>query len=160
MALEYLGQPTDYAHLITLLDIRDFGAPSSNIRRLEKLNFSVSFRQGAQADLETHLLRGEPCIVFVRTGELPYWSEDTGHAVVLVGIDDEAVYLNDPAFVQAPQRVSHGDFFLAWLEFDYDYAVITTRNLGASISLTPDTGRRADRGGSGAGGGGGVFLKD
>jgi uncharacterized protein YvpB len=75
--------------------------------------------------LAAHLLHGEPCIVFLRTGELPYWQEDTGHAVVLVGMDEDVVYLNDPAFAQAPQRVSRGDFLLAWLEFDYDYAVIT-----------------------------------
>jgi ABC-type bacteriocin/lantibiotic exporter with double-glycine peptidase domain len=125
MVLEYLGQPADYARLVALLDVRDFGAPSSNIRRLAQLGLSVSFCQGVQADLQAHLLRGEPCIVFVRTGELPYWSEDTGHAVVLVGLDDDHVYLNDPAFVQAPQSASLGDFLLAWLEFDYDYAVVT-----------------------------------
>jgi len=125
MILEYLGRPTDYARLVTLLGIRDFGAPSSNIRQLAKLGLSVSFRQGAPGDLAAHLLHGEPCIVFLRTGELPYWQEDTGHAVVLVGMDEDVVYLNDPAFAQTPQRVSHGDFLLAWLEFDYDYAVIT-----------------------------------
>ena len=125
MVLEYLGRPVDYARLITLLGIQDFGAPSSNIRRLAKLGLSVSFSQGTQAELEAHLLGGEPCIVFLRTRELSYWTEDTGHAVVLVGMDSDAVYFNDPAFGDAPQRVSRGDFLLAWLDFDYDYAVIT-----------------------------------
>jgi hypothetical protein len=39
-------------------------------------------------------------------------------------MDDDAVYLHDPAFAQAPRQVSRGDFLLAWLGFDYDYAVV------------------------------------
>lgn len=125
MVLEYWRRPVSYARLVALLGIQDFGAPSSNIRHLADLDLSVSFSQGTLAHLEAHLQRGEPCIVFLHTGELPYWTEDTGHAVVVVGLDSDTVYLNDPAFDQAPQRVSHGDFLLAWLDFDYDYAVIT-----------------------------------
>lgn len=128
MVLEYGKQPVGYARLIALLGIRDFGAPSSNIQRLADLGLSVCFSQGSLARLETHLERDEPCIVFLRTGELPYWTEDTGHAVVVVGLDSDTVYLDDSAFDQAPQRVSRGDFLLAWLEFDYDYAVITSNN--------------------------------
>jgi ABC-type bacteriocin/lantibiotic exporter with double-glycine peptidase domain len=125
MVLEYWKQPLAYTRLIALLGIQDFGAPSSNVRRLADLGLSVSFDQGDLASLEVHLQRGEPCIVFLRTGELPYWVEDTGHAVVVVGLDSDTVYFNDPAFDKAPQQVSHGDFLLAWLDFDYDYAVIT-----------------------------------
>lgn len=128
MVLEYWKRPVGYARLMALLGIQDFGAPSSNIQRLADLGLSVCFSQGALADLEAHLARDEPCIVFLRTGELPYWTEDTGHAVVVVGLDSDSVYLNDPAFDRAPQRVSRGDFLLAWLEFDYDYAVITSND--------------------------------
>ena len=125
MILEHLGQPVDYPGLLALLNVQDFGAPSSNIRRLEHLGASVNFGSGTLTDLQRHLLQGRPCIVFVRTGELSYWSEDTGHAVVLVGLTQDAVLFNDPAFAQAPQRVSIDEFLLAWLDFDYDYAVIT-----------------------------------
>lgn len=123
MILEHLGQQVDYPRLLTLLDVQNFGAPSSNIRRLAHLGVSVDFGPGTLADLERHLFQGRPCIVFVRTGELSYWSEDTGHAVVLVGLTQDAVLLNDPAFAQAPQRVAIDEFLLAWLDFDYDYAV-------------------------------------
>lgn len=68
---------------------------------------------------------GVPPIVFVWTSNLPYWSVNTPHAVVVVGIDAENVLVNDPAFNSAPQSIAAGDFLLAWAEFDYRYATIT-----------------------------------
>jgi hypothetical protein len=58
------------------------------------------------------------------TGDLPYWSANLRHAVLVVGYDDVAVYLNDPAYPVAPQSVGWGDFMLAWSEFDYRYALL------------------------------------
>jgi ABC-type bacteriocin/lantibiotic exporter with double-glycine peptidase domain len=124
MVLAYWKRSINYNKLITLLDIRDVGAPYSNIQRLSQLEMSVNLADGELTDLENHLQQGEPCILFLRTGELSYWHMDTGHAVVLTGIDETYVYLNDPAFSIAPQTVSHGEFLLGWLEFDYEYAVV------------------------------------
>jgi predicted double-glycine peptidase len=67
---------------------------------------------------------GWPVIVPLRTGELPHWSENIDHAVVVVGMDEHSVYLNDPAFATAPIQVPHGDFDLAWLEREEYYAVL------------------------------------
>jgi len=67
----------------------------------------------------------QPCIAFVKTGELPYWKRSVDHAVVVAGIDDGYVYLNDPDLPTAPISVSLGDFDLAWLEHDEMYAVLT-----------------------------------
>ena len=61
----------------------------------------------------------------MQTGQLPYWTEDVPHAVVVIGMSGSEVYLNDPAVVQAPLAVPLGDFDLAWLERDELYAVIT-----------------------------------
>jgi hypothetical protein len=55
---------------------------------------------------------------------LPYWDQVTNHAIVVVGLDDEFVYVHDPAFAVAPIQVSHGDFELAWQEWDEFYAVL------------------------------------
>ncbi len=63
--------------------------------------------------------------MFVNTIELDYWTEATRHAVVVVGIDERQVYLNDPFFEVAPQIVSRLEFELAWDEMDNSYAVIT-----------------------------------
>jgi hypothetical protein len=61
----------------------------------------------------------------VRTSELPYWDEDTPHAVVVIGMDDSSIYLLDPAYPdEIPVAVSLGDFSLAWSYFEQAMAVI------------------------------------
>ena len=71
------------------------------------------------------LQEGHPVIVFVRTGELPYWTYSVDHALLVVGYDENILYVNDPAHPKAPITVPQGDFELAWLERDYFYALIT-----------------------------------
>lgn len=128
MALDYIGQPVNYDRLLRLLQIDpDYGTSARNILRLSELGVEVLYTRGTLDDIRAHLIADHPCIVFVNTGELPYWQEATGHAVVVVGLDDATVYLNDPAFATAPQIVSHGDFLLAWLEMDEYFAVIQQR---------------------------------
>ncbi|HHY56968.1 MAG TPA: hypothetical protein GYA08_16200 [Chloroflexi bacterium] len=75
--------------------------------------------------LHQQLSRGYPFIVSMQTGQLPHWSgEDFAHAVVVVGMDAGHVYLHDPAVLVYPLRVSTGDFDLAWLERDEQYAIL------------------------------------
>lgn len=124
MVLDYIGRPCPYEHLVRLLGIRPIGAPSSNILRLEQLGVRVAYLAGSLGDLENLVAQGYPCIAFLDTAELPYWSEAVFHAVVVVGMDDEYIYVNDPAFDQAPQRISWGDFELGWIEEGCRYAII------------------------------------
>ena len=57
--------------------------------------------------------------------QLPYWrGEDFAHAAVVVGMEADYVYLHDPAVAVYPLRVGLGDFDLAWLERDEEYAVL------------------------------------
>lgn len=56
--------------------------------------------------------------------EVPYWNVGTWHAVVLVGYDEQYLYVNDPAFETAPQAVLCGDLDLAWLAYDSYYAMV------------------------------------
>jgi uncharacterized protein YvpB len=65
------------------------------------------------------------CIAFLNTLHLSYWNEATSHAAIVVGIDEQHVYLNDPFFDTAPQRVSRLEFELAWDDMDNTYAIIT-----------------------------------
>jgi ABC-type bacteriocin/lantibiotic exporter with double-glycine peptidase domain len=124
MVLDYIGCPCPYQRLLSLLDVKAIGAPSSNILRLTQLDVSVTYKTGSLDELELQIAQGRPCIVFLDTAELPYWSEATFHAVVVAGMDDECIYVNDPAFDQAPQCITWGDFDLAWIEEGYYYAII------------------------------------
>ena len=69
------------------------------------LNVHVRYAQGTMDELYSYLTSGKPCIVLIRTDQLPYWTYATDHAVLVVGFDEQAVYVNDPAFEHAPQRV-------------------------------------------------------
>ncbi len=126
MVLAYLDRVMDYAALLSLLKIRPHGAPAGNIRLLASLNLNVVYSKTDMVGLEAMLQQGHPAIVFVRTGELPYWTYSTDHALLVVGYDESQLYVNDPYYSEAPIAVPRGDFELAWLEHDYRYALITS----------------------------------
>jgi ABC-type bacteriocin/lantibiotic exporter with double-glycine peptidase domain len=124
MILEFLGQTVSEAELAHLLGTQAFGTPAPNLHRLEPMGFSVIYESATLATLRSHLETGIPCLVFVRTGDLPYWDEDTAHVLVAIGIDAESIYVNDPAFDEAPHTIPLDYFLLAWSEFDHRCAVI------------------------------------
>lgn len=124
MLLDYLHLPTEYGRLLQLLGIRSHGAAFSNLRRLEERGVAVIIEKGSIALLHQALDQGSPIIVAVNTGPLTYWADDTAHALVVVGVEQDVVWVNDPEFEQAPQAVPLDDFLLAWLEHDYRQALI------------------------------------
>jgi ABC-type bacteriocin/lantibiotic exporter with double-glycine peptidase domain len=125
MVAAYWQQPLLQSDIARWLGTRGVGTPSSQIRRLSQHGFDVIYRTGSLVELETWLAKKVPCVLFVRTGDLPYWQIDTPHAVVLAGIEADSAYLFDPAVDAAPAIVPTGDLFLAWSYFDYTYAVLT-----------------------------------
>lgn len=125
MVLTHLGRAIDYDQLLHLLDIQSYGAPAGNIRRLVALNLTVTYSQTDLAGLQAMLRQGSPIIVFVQTGELPHWRYNTSHALLVVGYDENNIYVNDPDREKIPLTIPYGDFELAWLERDYYYAMIT-----------------------------------
>ena len=128
MILTYLAIPVRHKRLLKLLRVKSgVGAPAANIRHLEQLNLEVIYQQGSFDELYDHLRQGRPCIAFIKTGELSYWDEAVNHAVVVVGLDDQFIYVNDPAFPDAPIQVERGEFDLAWLEWDEFYAAFIRR---------------------------------
>ena len=124
MVLDYIGHTVSYPELLKILGIQWFGAPFSNVKLLEKLGVRVVYQQGTMESLRIHLSDNNPPIVPVFTGELPYASQSTNHAVVVVGITEHYIYLNDPAIRTDFIPVPYGDFELAWLERGEYYAVL------------------------------------
>jgi hypothetical protein len=86
--------------------------------------FEVTYKAGSLADLADWLQRQIPPILFIRTGELSYWSIDTPHAVVLVGLAGGEAYLLDPGVDTALVIVSSEELLLAWSHFDYTYTTL------------------------------------
>ncbi len=124
MVLAHLGREIDYTQLLRLLKVQPYGAPAGNIRLLESLDLTVTYSKTDMAGLRTMLQQGHPVIVFVRTGELPYWTYSTDHALLVVGCDENQLFVNDPNHAKASMAVPRGDFELAWLERDCYYAII------------------------------------
>ena len=129
MVLTYMGRSVAYGRLLRLLRIKsELGTLASNVRRLEALKVEVIFQPGDFDQLQDHLQQNQPCIAFIHTRELSYWTDDVDHAVVVVGLDEQHIYVNDPAFPSGPLTVDRGEFDLAWLEWDEKYAVLTSRD--------------------------------
>lgn len=124
MALQYIGISQSQAQLNRLLGLTPEGVPSSRIQRLSRLGVEVVYASGDETLLKEAIDRGTPPIIFVDTGELPYWNTRLRHTVIVVGYDETQVYLNDPDQPTAPIAVNWGDLMLAWSEFDYKYALI------------------------------------
>ncbi len=106
MALQHIRVYQSQAQLNRLLGLMPEGTPSSRREATD---------------------RGIPPIIFVDTGDLPYWSVRLRHAVLMVGYDETQVLLDDPDQSTAPISVSWGDLMLAWSEFDYKYALLLAR---------------------------------
>lgn len=125
MVLAYLGKKTRFWRLRRIMSTKSFGTPFYNISRLSQLGFEVHLQaRGTLATLHSYLQRDYPCIVSIQTEHLSYWDRNALHAVVVVGMDNDAIYLNDPELPDAPVTVSHGDFDLAWLTQDERFAVL------------------------------------
>lgn len=125
MILLYLGRSHSQQALNATLGLTSIGTPFRNIERLSQFGLRVLLESGNTATLQNALDQGTPPLVFLKTGDLPYWAADTAHAVVAIGYDDRGIYLNDPMLDSAPQHVNWDDFLLAWNEQDYVYALIT-----------------------------------
>lgn len=127
MVCRYWGRTIPYPELIALLGTTlDVGTPFSNLRRLTRIGFRVQIEAGTLAGLYRLLQNGQPVVVSVQTSELPYWANEwSQHAVVVVGMTESTILLNDPVVQPAPIGVSLGDFDLAWLAQGEAFAVIT-----------------------------------
>lgn len=124
MMLDYVGVQKSYDVLTQILGTRWFGTPARNLKNLEGEGVSVTLTELDVDEVQTHLQNGRPVIAFVHTADFPHWAEATNHAVVVSGFDDDTIYLHDPFFTNAPQKVTKDQFALAQLPFDHLCALI------------------------------------
>lgn len=127
MVSAYFGIPVTQKDVAYWLGTTDIGTPSSRIERLSNRGYSVTYGEGSQSALGEWLSRNIPTILFVRTGELPYWKIDTAHAIVLCGLDHNEAIIIDPAVEIATCTVTIGDLMLAWSHFDYTFAALQSQ---------------------------------
>ena len=126
MVLAGLGITLSQAELNQLFGLTPLGVPLSRLKRLDLHGINVAIhRNGTLDDLTQAINQNIPPIVFIRTGQLSYWQEDTQHALVVRGYDGPHLLVNDPAFPDAPQTVLADELMLAWDEFDNAYALLT-----------------------------------
>lgn len=136
MVLTYWGERVVYEQLVQRLGTSTIGTVFAHLDRLRSWRLTVERGRGTTETLRQHLAAGRPVIVPVDTALLPYWlmrsdvpetERVTDHAVVVVAMDDQYIYVNDPDFEQAPQVIELGWFQDAWRNFAQRYAVIRYR---------------------------------
>ncbi|MCL4832807.1 MAG: C39 family peptidase, partial [Caldilineaceae bacterium] len=126
MVLAYYGIVRSQGRLAAQLSVRpNIGTPASTIQRIQSRTISVEYGSATLPKLKTSTQNGLPIIAFIQAAELPRWrGQYFQHAVVIVGIKADAIYLLDPAGEAPPEAVSEGDFMLAWAEMENLCAII------------------------------------
>ena len=126
MVLAYQQIDRSQADLATELKVRaSLGTPTRSVLDLASEQLRVVYGEGIEATLQKWLALSLPVIVFVQAGELSYWQGELfQHAVVVVGLVGNTVWLLDPDMDETAIAVDLDEFMLAWLGMDYLYAVI------------------------------------
>ncbi|MBI5054898.1 MAG: C39 family peptidase [Chloroflexi bacterium] len=125
MVLAYWGiEQTQESLAKKLQTITGVGTPASRLRSLASNTLEVVYKEGEIDDLRSALSQNIPPIALVHTRELPYWNQPTAHAVIVIGIENDLVILNDPAMPEGGTQVALGDFHLAWDTMANLYALL------------------------------------
>lgn len=123
--LTYLGIEKEEGWLWQRLHA-DGVTPFSNMERLAPtLGVIVEIYTGGTPDaFAPYLESGLPVLVAVDADDVQFWPYTHHHAVVVVGFDEQQVFVHDPMQVEAPLAVYLDSFLLAWSRRDEQYAVM------------------------------------
>jgi ABC-type bacteriocin/lantibiotic exporter with double-glycine peptidase domain len=132
MVLEFHGCPRSESEVSDLLETTPLGTRSANVQALHQWGVRADRGPLAFAQVEGFIDEGLPVVALVWTRDLPHWQSDDPHAVVVVGLTADSVYVNDPAQDQAPLACSRETFLAAWAR---------TANLAIVIAPLPSPER-------------------
>lgn len=129
MVLAYWGIKRSQKRLARQLGtIKDAGTSGSRLHRLASRSVEVVYTVGEIDDLKDAIANQIPPIALVHTGQLSHWQINTPHAVVVVGLHGDSIFINDPAVSHSPIECSLGDFYLAWDEMENLFATIRPKS--------------------------------
>ncbi len=126
MVLAYQDISYSQDELAKVLNLKPgLGTPTRNIQRLASPEIKAVYEEGTLEQVQTWLGMGIPVIAFVQAGELSHWRDEFfQHAVVIVGLEKDMVWLLDPDTNGNPIAIPTNELMLAWSGMDYLYAVL------------------------------------
>jgi len=124
--LEYYGVNKSEDELAKLAGHKKgLGIDDKGIKRVaEKLGFKVKIKNNSSfKDIESWLSKGVPVIVDWFTKGRAYCGDSStadGHYSVVMGLDDEFIYLQDPE-LGSIRKIERNSFMRVWFDFKGEY---------------------------------------
>ena len=103
MVLAFQGATQGEEELCDLLETQQAGTAVLHVLLLSQhlARCRAEVTSASLGDLGRWVQEGVPPIVFVATAALSYWQTECLHAWVVVGIEEQAILVHDPAFETA-----------------------------------------------------------
>ena len=126
MVLDYYGVTKSEKELAEMLKCDpERGTDDKSITEVaKKLGFKVEIKNNASfEDIKAWLDKKIPLIVdWFSRGRYDYPEDDVadGHYSVVIGLDEEFIYLQDPE-IGRMRKIKRGDFLRVWFDFPTDY---------------------------------------
>ncbi len=118
MVLAYQAIRVEEVVVCDLLRTDEAGTSLADLDTLLKQGFphcQVRVEASSLDSLRQSLRDGIPPIAIVNTAPLrSYWQRACVHALVVIGIEEQIVFVNDPFFDDAPKRIPVTEFLAAW----------------------------------------------
>ena len=120
--LNYWGTDQREDELVALLGVtpEEGTSPENIVEVARQFNYSAELRENLTlADLETSIAAGVPVIIaaqaYAGNDSIPYTQDwEDGHYMVVIGVDSENVYLEDPAILGSRGVIPRLEFLTRW----------------------------------------------
>jgi ABC-type bacteriocin/lantibiotic exporter with double-glycine peptidase domain len=116
MVLDYYGVPVSEQEVVSLTNTTITGTRLEEATAVASLGVEVTVERATLTELRQQINAGRPCIVSVLSVHFAHYAllPFVLHAVVVAGIDNENVYVFDPARESAPDTIPLDSFEAAW----------------------------------------------